>query len=208
MTDEAGPPVSRRREATRQRLVDAAAQVFAETGLDAASVEAICERAGYTRGAFYSNFDSKEELFLTLCARTSQAQIDLVHDRVARFTSEGPPEGVGEVVREVLEIAGEDRDGVLLLNEIRLHALRSPSLAAAYLAQEEALAEGVARIVSDVARVTGVRLRVPAPVAARALLAAWTTGSSRAVMAGLDPDELRVALRRELAEIAELVIEH
>jgi len=49
-------PATRSRENTRARLLEAAAQVFAEAGLDGASVEAVCERAGFTRGAFYSNF--------------------------------------------------------------------------------------------------------------------------------------------------------
>jgi AcrR family transcriptional regulator len=51
---------------TRQALLDAAAAVFVERGLHRASVEAIAERAGYTRGAFYSNFSSKQELFAEL----------------------------------------------------------------------------------------------------------------------------------------------
>ena len=55
-------PATRSRENTRARLLEAAAQVFAEAGLDGASVEAVCERAGFTRGAFYSNFESKDEL--------------------------------------------------------------------------------------------------------------------------------------------------
>ena len=55
-----------RRAETRQALIDAAARVFVERGFVGASVEAIAERAGYTRGAFYSNFASKEELFAEL----------------------------------------------------------------------------------------------------------------------------------------------
>jgi AcrR family transcriptional regulator len=51
---------------TRQALLDAAAAVFVERGFHRASVEAIAERAGYTRGAFYSNFSSKQELFAEL----------------------------------------------------------------------------------------------------------------------------------------------
>ena len=51
-------PATRSRENTKARLLEAAAQVFAEAGLDGASVEAVCERAGFTRGAVYSNFDS------------------------------------------------------------------------------------------------------------------------------------------------------
>ena len=49
--------VTARRAATRERLIDAAIDVFAEKGVLGASVEEICEDAGFTRGAFYSNFD-------------------------------------------------------------------------------------------------------------------------------------------------------
>ena len=51
---------------TRSALLHAAAEVFVERGFAGASVEAITERAGYTRGAFYSNFASKEALFAEL----------------------------------------------------------------------------------------------------------------------------------------------
>ena len=51
---------------TREALLGAAAAVFVERGLHRASVEAIAERAGFTRGAFYSNFASKQELFAEL----------------------------------------------------------------------------------------------------------------------------------------------
>src|SRR3954469_20501848 len=87
MTDTVA--TTRRREATRQRLLDAAAEVFAEVGLDAASVEAVCERAGFTRGAFYSNFESKDELFLELSARVARERVDAVKARVAELESGG-----------------------------------------------------------------------------------------------------------------------
>jgi AcrR family transcriptional regulator len=51
---------------TRKDLLEAAARVFAERGYERASIEAITEEAGYTRGAFYSNFSSKAELFTEL----------------------------------------------------------------------------------------------------------------------------------------------
>jgi AcrR family transcriptional regulator len=51
---------------TRAALLDAAARVFVERGFHGASVEAISAEAGYTRGAFYSNFESKEQLFAEL----------------------------------------------------------------------------------------------------------------------------------------------
>ena len=55
---------------TRQALLDAAADVFVERGLHQTSVGAIAARAGYTRGAFYSNFESKQQLFAELLQST------------------------------------------------------------------------------------------------------------------------------------------
>jgi AcrR family transcriptional regulator len=57
------------KDQTRQRLLDAAQAIFMKKGFVAASVEDIAEAAGYTRGAFYSNFSSKTELFLELLRR-------------------------------------------------------------------------------------------------------------------------------------------
>jgi AcrR family transcriptional regulator len=51
---------------TRAALLDAAERVFAERGFQGASVEVITESAGFSRGAFYSNFTSKEQLFAEL----------------------------------------------------------------------------------------------------------------------------------------------
>jgi AcrR family transcriptional regulator len=55
-----------RRAQTRAALLDAAARVFVDRGFAGSSVEAIAAEAGYTRGAFYSNFATKEELFVAL----------------------------------------------------------------------------------------------------------------------------------------------
>ncbi len=63
------PPRRSRQEQraeTRRRLLDGAAEVIRERGFGAASVEAITAAAGFTRGAFYSNFATKEELFVAL----------------------------------------------------------------------------------------------------------------------------------------------
>jgi AcrR family transcriptional regulator len=54
------------REETRARLFEAAAEVFAEYGVGAATVEQIASAAGFTRGAFYSNFATKDELVIAM----------------------------------------------------------------------------------------------------------------------------------------------
>src|SRR5215216_5801584 len=54
---------------TRERLLDAALEVFSRRGYYAASVDEIAAEAGYSKGAVYSNFSNKEELFLALIDR-------------------------------------------------------------------------------------------------------------------------------------------
>ena len=76
MTDVTSRAGSRRREQTRARLLDAAHEVFAEVGMDAASVEMICERAGFTRGAFYSNFATKDDLCVEIMRHVAEEQVD------------------------------------------------------------------------------------------------------------------------------------
>ncbi|QGF23226.1 TetR/AcrR family transcriptional regulator [Raineyella fluvialis] len=70
--------ISPRRAETRQRLLDGAVGVFADRGVLAASVEEICDRAGFTRGAFYSNYGSKNELVLALLEQDRERQRAMV----------------------------------------------------------------------------------------------------------------------------------
>src|SRR5689334_4241131 len=57
---------SEKQAETRAALLHAASELFARHGLEGASVEDVAAAAGYTKGAFYSNFASKEELFLVM----------------------------------------------------------------------------------------------------------------------------------------------
>ena len=215
MTDTVEVPASgltsRRREATRQKLLDAAALVFAEEGLDAASVEAICERAGFTRGAFYSNFESKDELFLELAGRVARTRVDAVRERVAQLESDGDLRDVTvdalSIVQQVLDVSGDDRLAILLLSEIRIHALRDPQLGAAYLAQNDEMRDSVAQVIDDIATAKSLRLRLPADEIARLMLTVWESESVRGTMAGLDYESVCRRTSEQLARVAQLVIE-
>ena len=71
------------KELTRLRLIEAAERLFIRRGYDDASVEEISEMAGYSRGAFYSNFDSKEQVFLAVIDRRRPKALDNILQRVS-----------------------------------------------------------------------------------------------------------------------------
>ncbi|HVX78862.1 MAG TPA: TetR/AcrR family transcriptional regulator [Bradyrhizobium sp.] len=79
------------RDDTREKLFEAAARVFEEQGIGHASIEAITVAAGFSRGAFYSNFKSKDELIIAMLedhvARSIRRNLDLLdrHKNPADF---------------------------------------------------------------------------------------------------------------------------
>lgn len=199
---------TRSRENTRARLLEAAALVFAEAGIDGASVEAVCERAGFTRGAFYSNFESKDELFLMLTASVADARVGAVRARVADLVAAGSlAEGCDpiDLVQQVMDAGGDDRLSVMLMNEIRTRALRDPQVGAAYLAQEREVIASVAEIITDIVAAGMLRLKVPADAAARMLMILWEGTTTRGAMAGMDSGPLRRAGSEELGHLVQLL---
>ncbi|KJL47484.1 HTH-type transcriptional repressor AcnR [Microbacterium hydrocarbonoxydans] len=201
---------TRSRENTRARLLDAAAQVFAEVGLDGASVEVVCERAGFTRGAFYSNFESKDELFLTLAASVGEERVAAVRARVEEMAADGAlSEGCDpiELVQDIMDSGEDDRLGVMLMSEIRIRALRDEAFGAAYLAQEREMVASIARIITDIVAAGHLRLREPAEAAARMLMIVWEGMTVRGAMAGQDAAQLRRAGSEELGRLVSMLIE-
>ncbi|WP_300265228.1 TetR/AcrR family transcriptional regulator [Microbacterium sp.] len=202
-------PVTRRRENTRARLLDAAAEIFAEIGLEGASVEAICERAGFTRGAFYSNFDSKDELFLQLSAAVAERRLATVGARIAEFVETGVLTDAADpidLVQRVMESGEDDRLSVLLMSEIRIRALRDVEFGVAYVAQEEALMASIEGIIQGIVDSGLFALRVDVAVAAQMLIMQWEGCMGRGVIAGLDGEELHRTGAEALAQIVELII--
>jgi AcrR family transcriptional regulator len=80
------PP--RRRENTRARLLEAAREVFAEKGVKRVTVDELVGAAGFTRGAFYSNFSSIEEVFFAVFEDQADQMLAAV-----RAAIESVPEG-------------------------------------------------------------------------------------------------------------------
>lgn len=146
-TTAAPARVTRRRARTRALLLDAAFAVFAANGFGHASIEAVCEAAGFTRGAFYSNFTDLDGLFFALYDERARLIAGQLADSLdaADAAAEVP---VAELVGRVADVLLLDRDWLLVKTEFLLHAVRRP-----------AVAEALARHRAELRAVVADRLR-------------------------------------------------
>jgi AcrR family transcriptional regulator len=118
----------KRRELTRAHLLDAAAQVFAREGFHGASIDAIAAAAGFTKGAVYSNFKNKEDLFIALLEQRVERQVEAVREAMggADYSDEELHE---QWVPLTTSMLWGDREWTLLSLEFVLYAARNPSAA-------------------------------------------------------------------------------
>lgn len=194
-----GKRVTRRREETRGRLLAAAYEVFAEDGFGRATVEKVCERAGFTRGAFYSNFTSLDELFLAMWEQRSAAMVAGVAAALDELATGAEPD-LGTMVARFERAVPVEEPWYRITAEFTTHALRNPALRRVTAAREEAIVAAlVPTVVAALAR-TG--RTVPDPAALGRALVAVHDGTSLQVV--LEPDDPEV--RRERTELFRRVV--
>lgn len=193
-TEEAGVR-SPRRERTRERLLDAAFEVFARQGVQGASIEAVCEAAGFTRGAFYSNFENKEELFLALMDRETRTHVAALEAALKRLDPDAlrTPAGLHDGVRSVIGAVGPDpaaeRQWCVMTAEFELLALRDPGIAPRYVAEQRRMRAEVADALDRLLAGLGLRFAVEPRLAVELLLGAYETGARSALLGATDaPD--------------------
>ncbi|ROZ64024.1 TetR/AcrR family transcriptional regulator [Kocuria soli] len=163
----------RSRVATRRKLVERAAPVFVEKGLEAASVADLCAAAGFTRGAFYSNFASKTELAVAVYEYRVDRMVALLHAEVNKQLRRHVP--VADMLQFVLEaLTGLTHDGAWQGFRLEMHlaADRDPELRVAVDEQYARIVLAVADVLGRVSE-RGVRYRIPVEDLARILIAVW-----------------------------------
>lgn len=153
-------PPKRRRSATRARLLEGALEVFAERGFHGASVEDICDRAGFTRGAFYSNFASKDELVLALFQATTDRLLEQIGALLPDLANQ-PGTLLDAVLGLLDETAPDQRQWHLISTEFTLHALRSPEAAEALNRQRGMFRDQLTRLVEEITAAGDLQLSVP-----------------------------------------------
>lgn len=150
--------VTKRRAETRQRLLDAAGEVFAEEGFGRSTVEHVCERAGYTRGAFYSNFTSLDELFLAMWEQRSALMLDGIRTALADAAARPASLTLETAVERVLAAIPVDDAWYRITAEFTAHALRHPVLKRVMAAREDAILRTIMPVVEDALATAGRRV--------------------------------------------------
>jgi AcrR family transcriptional regulator len=120
---------AQRKEMTRELLLDAAIEVFARKGYHGASLDDVADAAGFTKGAVYSNFTRKSDLFRALLEREAGR-----YDQALTETVERVPLGLlPDVAAELLAAPEADPETQTLLVELWLAAVRDPGLRSSLL---------------------------------------------------------------------------
>jgi AcrR family transcriptional regulator len=166
---------------TREALIAAGMALFAEQGLDAPSLDAICERAGFTRGAFYVHFQDRDDLLVAVMDRVGAAYLDAV---LPAAVGGGEPVGFEEIVRRFVVSV---QTGIYPLlggpGGVRPHQLvdacvRNPTIRARYVALVHTSIERLALAVGDGQARARVRADVDAEQIATLLLAGIIGGQT------------------------------
>lgn len=153
------PPAGRRmsraerKELTRELLLDAAGEVFATKGYHGASLEDVAETAGFTKGAVYSNFATKSELFIALAERRLQERKDALLEAIASMSADELP----SLARAAVDRTGEDEGRMdLLMLEFTLAAIRDRELRAVFSHWQRDISDAVGSAIEAKLRASGI----------------------------------------------------
>jgi AcrR family transcriptional regulator len=139
------------------RLLKSAEKIFARDGFEAAKLEEICARAGYTRGAFYVNFDSKEDLFIAMLEREAMERLTGVR-AVVRATQR--PDTLLRALRRFVVSSPRDETWAVLFTEFKLFALRHAELKKKLTDMHRRLLAATTETMDEVFALTGTKLPI------------------------------------------------
>jgi AcrR family transcriptional regulator len=145
---------------TRERLLDAAADVFARRGFQAASLDEVADEAGLTKGAVYSNFKSKDDLIVALI----ETRLDHRFIGIATAVDRGGDlhHQASQTGRAYVRLLEEARESYLLSVEFSVHLARHPQLRRKFARRYRDLQASYARLIEDYAASAGFSLPLPA----------------------------------------------
>lgn len=151
---------------TQRKLLAAAEKIFARDGFEAARLADIAALAGYTRGAFYAHFKSKEDIFFALLENWVGRRIDEISAILGRQAN--PAARLAALRRHYAQIA-TDRRLALLSLEFKLFAIRHPEAHARLRARQRPLRQSAGDILRRLTKDAGAHLAISGVAAATGL---------------------------------------
>jgi len=192
---------SEQQELTRQRLLDAALGVFRQRGFARATIDEIAELAGYTRGAFYSHFGSKEAAFVELLEVHSPARFEAFRASIAQARSDD--DILHAIVVASVPPVADARGRLVDTVELTAHLVDNPELRQRALVLQEASEELLGWCAAEICRRRGRRLTCPEQYVGMGMLAFLTGLAQRLLLEpGLALETHAVAGLRGLIESA------
>ncbi len=153
---------------TRERLLEAARTVFLQQGFHATTVDQIAEEAGFTKGAVYSAFESKADIFLALYEERAERRAA----EYLRFAEgAGRDEQTQAAMAEWVTVLRRDRDWSLVLIEFWVHAARDERLRQRFDSVHKTVRAALAEAIQATAHRSGRRLAAPSELLATAGMA-------------------------------------
>ncbi|MEN4401686.1 TetR/AcrR family transcriptional regulator [Mycolicibacterium senegalense] len=175
----------RRLEHTRSVLLDAAEEVFAEKGFAPATLDDIARAAGYTKGAIYKHFATKEDLFLAVSDRYWRRYFDNFSEVMSSASQIGEAE-LDEIAKRWRQLS-RDRgaEHAALGHEFALYLLRNPDARERVAAKRAEVVEALGRFITTGMERWGATLLIPPKTFAQALIA-----TSDSVVLGSELDDV------------------
>ncbi len=148
------PPVARvrrpTREEVRRRLLDAALAVFAEHGFDSANLDQIAEAAGLTKGAIYSNFIGKDDLFYAMMAEQILVRVESIRTALTVGTADAlnrqELRDIGDLLTKAFT---EQREWRMVFLDFWRRAVRDDDVRARFIAHRRTLRDAIAASVEE-----------------------------------------------------------
>ena len=157
---------------TQDRLIAAAREIILDEGVEACSLEKICSRAGFTRGAFYSNFSTKDSLFVALAEEEYGRLINALEDTVRTWRDRGvardgaapdapatqaasaAPQAVKieDLLFEALDAMGFDRALYVIHSELLIRSIQDAQWGARLLDINNAFIDELATVLAAIFR--------------------------------------------------------
>jgi AcrR family transcriptional regulator len=178
-----------RQAETRARLLEAAGSVFARRGLEGASLDEIAAEAGFTKGALYANFASKEDLFLAMLDERFSTRLDEIER--AMSLGEDPDDTARRAAADFTSYLAADPEWQRLFFEFAAHAARHEDFRRELVARYRALRERIGTVLASHAETLGIQPPVP-PEALATMCFAMANGWAleRLLEPEAAPDEL------------------